>query len=130
MFRHCFLSHMTHLRTVLNRSKVHSWDFRTLPNLKSLHLRFFEGQSLVDVEVAKLPRYVPVVKVELTINAQLQTALSVKPQILSCGGCNVDVLKALEQVPSRQGESNFSSVQIMSTSGAGFWSKLRRSGWP
>ena len=89
--------------TVSVWSKLYSLEFRTLPKIKSLHLLFWEGQSLVDVEVARVPRDIPIMKRELTLIPQLQSAISVKGQIISCGGCSADVLKALDQEPVRQG---------------------------
>ena len=70
--------------------------------MKSLHLRFWEGQSLVDVEIARLHRDVPSMKGELTLISQLQSAISVKPPVIPFGGCSADVLKALDQDPVPQ----------------------------
>ena len=71
--------------------------------MKSLQLRVREIQSLAVIEIAKLILDFPVAKGKLTFVPQLQSAISIKPQIISCGGYNADVLKALNQDPSRQG---------------------------
>ena len=95
------MSLLAHLKTVLIWSKVYSLGFKTLRKVMNLHLLFWEGQSLVDVKDAKLPPQVHVVIDELTLTAQLQSAISVKPQLISCDVCNMDVLNAQVQDPNR-----------------------------
>ena len=51
----------------------------------------------------KNARRCPCSESKLTFIAHLQTAVSVKAQIVSCDGCNADVLKALHQDPNCQG---------------------------
>ena len=75
--------------------------------MKSFYLQFWEVQILVDIENTRLHRDIPVKKAELTPISQLQSVISVKPQVISCGGCSVDVLKALDQDPVRQDGSQY-----------------------
>ena len=53
-------------------------------------------------------------KGEFTLISQLQAAISVKPKIISRGGCIADVLKALDRYPVRQGgiQYPFSSERV------------------
>ena len=78
-----------------------------MEKLNSLHLQFWDSESPVDVVNAKSPREVTVVKGDLTFFAHLQSTGSVKPQIISCGGRNSDVLNASDQNPSRKWISIF-----------------------
>ena len=64
-------------------------------------MRFWELRSLVDVEIARLPRDVSVVTGKLTLIAQKHSAVCVTPQIVSCSACNAEILKTLNQDPNR-----------------------------
>ena len=86
---------------------MYSIEFRILPEKKSPNLRFLESQCLVVIDIAKLPRNVPGVTGKLTLFAQLQSSISVKHQIISCGRCSADISKAPYQNPDRLGGSQY-----------------------
>ena len=52
---------MAHLMNNLARSKLFPLEIRSLPKTK-IRLRFWDGQSLVDIVINRLPRDVPVVR--------------------------------------------------------------------
>ena len=54
----------------------------------------WEFQTLVDVEIRKLPLDVSVMEIQFFIIAQCQYADFVKPLIISCGGWKLEVFKA------------------------------------
>ena len=95
------MSLIANLKTVLNQSKLYSLDFGSLHRVKNLHLRFWELRSLVDVEIARLPRDFSVVTGKLTLIAQKHSAVCMTPQIVPCSACNAEILKALDQDPNR-----------------------------
>ena len=52
----------------------------------------------------------------MALIAQLQSAVSMRPQIVSFGGCNEEFLTALDQDPNRQGEFSILSFLNVLTS--------------
>ena len=57
---------------------------------------------MVDLELSSVPHDIPVVTGDLKKISHFQSAVGTGPQIISFGGCNAGVLKALDRDPDRQ----------------------------
>ena len=112
----CFVALSGHLKVVLNWSNAYSLEITILPKMTNFHLQFWQGQSLVDDKIARLPPYVPFAKGELTPMAQLQSARFVKPHIISCGGCMLMFQRLRIKILVVKGVFTILSVQNVSTS--------------
>ena len=132
VLHHCCLSPMAHLKDASTRRKSALWNpGLDSTNSKSIQLRFWEGQSFVDVETAKLPGEISVVDSKMTPTGHLQSIISLsslKPPLVD------DVvwtfLKALHQDISRQKGIQYAFFRNVSTSeNLSLWAQLQQFGW-
>ena len=79
-------------KEALERSKLCSIEFCTGSKTNTMSICLCGGAHLIDVKMCTTPGDIPVVK--LSLISQLQSAVGTRAHILSCRGCNADVLKA------------------------------------
>ena len=91
---------MCHLRKVLSRSKFMSVEFRTEKKTRGMRVRLREGSQLVDVCIMRCGRDMPLIKSQLGMISNVLEAVPEKPDMVTCGGDGVVVLKTSDRLPS------------------------------
>ena len=82
---------------MIERNKLCFVELLTNTKGKMISTRFWDGAPLVGIELCFISHDIPVVRGQLNLISQFQSAVGTGPQNLSGGCCKSDVLKALDQ---------------------------------
>ena len=119
LFHHIFVVGLEDIATSILNEGSYSLEFCCRGSFQYLSVRFWKGETLCKVELARVGRATTFPAGEITLISKLLSCISTTPNIVCCSGCPKDLIVLLDgceftehglQYPFRFDEFSFSSL--------------------
>ena len=96
IFKHFFTRAMDDISRQVNLKGCFSLEFEDDVPFCTLHIRFWKDQYLARVQLCRFGSANPFPVGHLGVIARVMSVLSTRPNIVSCSGCPITILRALD----------------------------------